>query len=103
MATLSPASSGSEAKPSQTSIISSIPGTRNAPVWRTMASNTRSEPAREPVCEPAARRPEELLPVLMSSTGFSAANRRTALMSARPTRRLSRYGAMSCVFASPDR
>ena len=73
------------ASPRATSNSSSTVPTRSAPACRTAASKARSDPASAPVCEETARAPSAERPAFSSTTGLTAAARRSASRNRRPS------------------
>ena len=84
-ATLGPDGNGWVANVAATSKASSIVAALTAPAWRTAPSNTRSDVARAPVCDAAARAPPLVAPPFTITTGLRRLTRCVASTRARPS------------------
>lgn len=103
MASRSPRKGRAWARVSAASNSASSVSTRSMPARRKAASSTTSEPASAPVCEAAARAPEEARPALTTMTGLLRAAWRAADMNLRAALMDSAYIRIARVEASQAR
>ena len=80
MATRRPRGTGWLARSIATSNSSSIVSVRMTPAWPSSASTPTSMPAREPVCELAARAPASVRPLFTTTMGLVRETRRAISM-----------------------